>query len=788
VRAIATSHDPRRPELKQPESLSLGQHNIALIGDYQPRRCGIATFTTDLTQALAEESPESSCFVVAMNDVLEGYRYPDQVRFEVNDKSLVDYQLAADFLNVSQVDVVCVQHEFGIYGGRFGSHILPLLRDLRIPIVTTLHTVLKDPEPGQKTIVEEMAQVSDRMVVMSDKARRMLREVYDIPEQKVVLIHHGIPDLPFIDPNYFKDQFGVEGRKVLLTFGLLSPAKGIEYMIDALPEIVRKHPDVTYIVLGATHPNVKREQGEAYRLSLQRQARQLGVEKNVVFHNRFVDLKELCEFLGVADLYVTPYLGQEQIVSGTLAYALGAGKATISTPYWYAEEMLADGRGRIVPFRDSNALAAQAIDLLDHDVERHAMRKRAYSYCREMVWKEVARQYLHVFTEVEKTRRDDPARSFRTLSLHRTSLEMPRPRFDHLRRLTDDVGILQHAKYIVPNRAHGYSIDDNARALIAVLMARDVGADRNQLRDLDCRYLSFVFHALNPRTDRFRNFMSYDRKWLEEQGSDDSHGRAVWSLGTTVALGEKELSDVALAIFKPAATALLGTTSPRAWAFGLVGIHAYLRRFGGDSEMRRLREKLAQRLYDLYESNARDDWPWIEDVVTYDNGKIPQALMMSGVWLQRGEMTDAGLRSLDWLMRIQTDAKGHFIPVGNQGWYTRDGRRARFDQQPLEAQSIVEACMEAYSVTRDERWIDEARRSLDWFFGRNDMETPLYDYKTGGCCDGLGADGANRNQGAESTLACLLAVLRMYSHDHLEDEAVTPADVVSETPEGSQHA
>jgi len=754
--------------------------NIALIGDFLPRRCGIATFTTDLLEALSVESSESNCYAVVMNDVPEGYPYPPQVRFEVSDKRLPDYQLAADFLNVNKVDVVCVQHEFGIYGGNHGSYLLTLLRSLRMPVVTTLHTVLTEPEQGQRSVIEKISRISDRLVVMSHKARNILHEVYGVPEEKIVQIHHGIPDLPFVDPNFFKDQFGVEGQKVILTFGLLSPGKGMEYMIDALPEIVRFHPETVYIILGATHPHVKKEQGESYRLFLQRRARELNVENHVIFHNRFVDLKELCEFLGAADIYVTPYLNKEQIVSGTLAYALGAGKAVISTPYWYAEEMLSDGRGRLVPFRDSEALAAEVIDLLDNEVERHAMRKRAYSFCREMIWKEVARRYLDVFMEVEQKRLHHPRPVSQAKSLKSQPLELPQPKFDHLLRLTDDVGLLQHAKFIVPLREHGYCTDDNARALIAVLMAYDLVPDSSRLHELACRYLSFLCHAFNQEKNRFRNFMGYDRTWCEEEGSEDSHGRAIWSLGVTVALDESSnLGDVALGVFERAVPVLLDFNSPRAWAFGLVGIHAYLRRFSGDSEIRRYREKLAKRLFALYRANATEDWPWIEDIVTYDNGKIPQALLLSGQWLPDEKMIQAGLLSLEWLLRIQTNSKGHFMPIGNQGWYPRNGERARFDQQPLEAQSMLEACMEAYRVTQDERWIIEARRCLEWFLGRNDLNVPLYDYKTGGCCDGLGADGANLNQGAESTLAWLLSLLNMYSQESYDTEKGKPELSVS---------
>lgn len=736
---------------------------VVLIGNFVPRRCGIATFTTDLLTALTEENPYLECWAVVMNDLPEGYQYPPQVRFEVNQWAIDEYRLAADFLNMNRVDVVCLQHEYGIFGGEYGSHILELLATLRMPVVTTLHTVLNSPSPGQLSVMKHIAQFSDKLVVMSNRAIDILTDVYKVPREKIVMIHHGIPDVPFIDPNFYKDQFGVEGRKVILTFGLLSPGKGIETMIDALPYVKKEHPDVVYIVLGATHPHIKREQGEAYRLFLQRRARENNVAQHIIFHNRFVDLKELCEFLGTADIYVTPYMNKEQIVSGTLAYALGCGKATISTPYWYAEEMLAQGRGRIVPFQNPEALAEQISDLLQNEVERHAMRKRAYTFCRNMIWKEVARKYLEVLSEVKQEREREPRPVFQTKTMATIPREIPQIKLDHIIRLTDNVGIMQHAKYIVPDRFYGYCTDDNARALIAVLMANDMIADSLTVTNLACTYLSFLWHAFNSEKRCFRNFMGYDRQWMEEVGSEDSHGRALWALGEAVAIADSDdIRCVAQTLFEMALPTLKDFSSPRAWAFALTGINAYLKRFGGASEVRRIRDTIAEKLFQLYQQNACENWPWIEDKVTYANGRIPHALLISGHAMQRQDMVDAGLQSLEWLIEIQTDPKGHFVPIGNNGWFTRGGPKARFDQQPIEAFNLIAACREAYNITKDSQWIDKAQLCLEWFLGRNDLNVPLYDHRTGGCCDGLHADGPNRNQGAESTLACFLSFMTMY--------------------------
>ncbi|OQA87762.1 MAG: GDP-mannose-dependent alpha-(1-2)-phosphatidylinositol mannosyltransferase [bacterium ADurb.Bin236] len=757
-------------------------NRIAFIGNFLPRRCGIATFTTDLLRAVSEAAPGNNCFAVVMNDTPKGYRYPSEVRFEVNQKNINDYHLAADFLNMSQLDFVCLQHEYGIFGGNDGGYIVELLRNLRMPVVTTLHTVLREPTPGQKDVLEKIAEYSDRLVVMSRTAEKILGETYSVPPEKIVMIPHGIPDMPFVDPNYYKDQFGVEGKTVLLTFGLISPGKGVEYMIEALPRIVKERPDIVYILLGATHPHILREQGESYRHSLQRLAVDRGVDKHIIFHNRFVELEELCEFLGAADIYVTPYLGREQIVSGTLAYSLGVGKALVSTPYWYAEELLDEGRGRIVPFRDSDAIAEQVLDLLGNDIERHAMRKRAYTFCRGMIWKEVARKYMEVFAEVREERETRPRFGISLMTLEKTSPELPQIKLDHLFRMTDDTGMLQHAKYVVPDRVHGYCTDDNARALIASLMGMNLASDNGEVFDLACRYMSFLYQAFNEETERFRNFMSYDRRWAEDTGSEDSHARAVWGLGMTVGLSEnKELTRVALGLFEKALPALLSMTSPRAWAFGLVGIHAYLRRFGGDSEVRRIREELASRLFTAYRENASEDWPWIENIVTYANAKIPHALLLSGQWLGRDEMVDAGLRSLEWLVKTQTCRdNGHFAPIGNRGWLTREGCvKARFDQQPIEAMNMIEASIEAWNMTGDGKWLDTAGMCFNWFLGRNDLNTPIYDYTTGGCRDGLTPDGANDNQGAESTLAWLLSLMFMHS---LQQPVVQRGKQHSETP------
>ena len=544
-------------------------------------------------------------------------------------------------------------------------------------------------------------------------------------------------------------------------------------MIRALPELVVDHPDLVYVLLGATHPHVKRQSGEQYRHQLQRLAEELGVLQHIIFEDRYVDLEELCQFFGAADIYITPYLGAEQIVSGTLIYALGAGKAVVSTPYSYAQEMLAEGRGRIVPFSDPDAIAREVGWLLDHETERQAMRKRAYMFTRNAVWSEVARAYLEVFREVRQHPLVRHASKARPASKTLVLYAVPELKTDHLRSLTDDVGALQHARYTVPDRSHGYCTDDNARALIFALRAYRL-TQAPELLEMATTYLSFLQHAYNHAEGRFRNFMTYDRHWQEELGSDDSHGRALWSLGIAVADAPTVgLRAAALDLFEHALRAAESLPSPRAWAFTLVGIHDYLRRYGGDSEARRIRESLANRLFDLFEAHATDEWPWPEETLTYANAKLSHALLMSGQWLQRSDMTETGLRSLEWLLDVMTEPDGTLAPVGNDGWYHRNGQPARFDQQPIEVHALLEACIEAYNVTTDERWLVEARRCFDWFLGKNRLNKTLYDYETGGCRDGLQPGGVNENEGAESTLAWLLSLLAIRSLESVKTEKQT---------------
>ncbi len=736
---------------------------IAVIGNYLPRKCGIATFTTDLCNALADNlGGDKNLAVVAMDDIPEGYDYPKRVKFRVRANVQSDYYRAADFLNTNRYEVAVLQHEYGIFGGDDGSYILHMLKALRMPVITNLHTILKEPTPGQKDIIHKIAKYSDRFLVMSHKAIDILKDIYALSNIRIEFVPHGVPDVSFEKPGVFNRLFGLNEYDVILTFGLLSPNKGIENMIKAMPRIVKKHPKVVYVVLGQTHPNVKENEGEAYRHGLQQLVNSLDLQKHVAFHKYFVTNDTLMQYLQTAKVYVMPYLNKEQITSGALAFALGAGAAIVSTPFWYAKEVLSDGRGRLVPFNDPDAISDEVIKLLDDNKQLETMRAATYRFGRKMTHSEVAKQYLKLIVEVKDRRKSIP----RALSTFRESYkkldELPEINLSHLKNMTDDTGILQHAKYNVPDRSHGYCVDDNARALIVAGMYYKLRKDKSILPFLE-RYLAFLLYAFNKENGRFRNFMSYERKWLECAGSEDCHGRALWSLGIAVKYAPNDgIRNMAMFLFFNALPTVEIFNSPRSWAFTILGLNAYLDKYGGDSYARNLRNLLARRLSLLLKKNACNDWPWFEDTLTYANAKLPHALIVAGQWIPEPEMFSIGTDALKWLLKIQTSDKGHLSVIGSSGWYNRHGAKANFDQQPLEAMNLIDACIDVYISTGDKIWLSEAERCFAWFIGRNDLGINVYNFETGGCSDGLQPDGVNANQGAESTLSWLISLLKMY--------------------------
>ena len=733
---------------------------IAFIGNHLPRRCGIATFTNDLHRAVAMARSDLETGVVAMTDPGGVYNYPQAVRLAIQDENIGEYVAGAAFLNNAGFDVVSLQHEYGIFGGQAGGNITELLSRLEMPVVTTLHTVLAKPTPAQHDVMQRIIDISAKVVVMSEKGRQLLRSAHDVPASKIETIPHGIPDLPFRETHSAKAKLGFTGQTVILTFGLLSPNKGIETMLDAMPGIIKLCPDVVYVVLGATHPNLVRQQGEAYRHGLMTRVRDFGIQDHVVFFNQFVEQSTLLDFISMCDVYVTPYLNEAQMTSGTLAYSFGLGKAVVSTPYWHAKELLGDGRGILVPFGDAKAISSEIAALLTNDVRRHAMRKRAYASSRSMTWRETAERYLTVFESVrEQTIEKILPAAARSVS---GGNAIPGLRLAHFLSLCDGTGILQHAVHSVPDRAHGYCVDDNARALLLSSALANSGGVQLLPEIGTTTFAAFIQHAWNPDTHRFRNFMGYNRQWLEESGSEDSHGRTLW------ALGECARSDAvpsrrkwAAALFKAALPVLERFSSPRAWVFALLGLDAYCTVETPDTNAGGMRKLLADRLMALFLANQHKDWVWFEDVLAYDNARFSQALIQAGLATGTPAYVETGLRSLRWLMSVQTTSSGCFRPVGSASFGKIRQLPNAFDQQPVEAWATISACIAAYGVSNGEEWSLEARRAFDWFLGKNDLQTTLIDPVTGSCSDGLHPDRANENKGAESVLSYLLSLVEL---------------------------
>lgn len=734
-----------------------GPLRLAFIGNSLPRRCGIATFTTDLQQAVAASAPAIETSIIAMTDRGQSYAYPATVRAEIRDDCPDDYARAAELLNDAQVHVVSLQHEFGIFGGESGADILRLLSRLTMPVVTTLHTVLAEPTAVQRDVLSAIVAASAKVVVMAEKGVELLRSVYRVPADKIEMIPHGIPDVAFVEPDAAKAKLGFSGRSVILTFGLLSPNKGIEIMIDAMPSILKRRPDAVYVVLGATHPHLVRDRGEAYRDSLVSRVRELGIEDHVVFLDQFVDMPTLLDFIAMSDVYVTPYLNEAQMTSGTLAYSFGLGKAVVSTPYWHARELLADDMGILVPFGDAAVIGTEIADLLTDDGRRQTMRRRAYESSRSMTWARTARRYRAIF---DAARLSPPLRviSGPVGLAGRDAGSPPAMRTEHLLAMCDDTGLFQHAVHSVPDRSHGYCVDDNARALL-VACALNAPGETPLPGLLTSRFAAFIQHAWNPDAGRFRNFMGFDRRWLEDRGSEDSHGRTLW------ALGEAARSDAsaprrrwATALFAAALPAVEQFTSPRAWAFTLLGLDAFCDTVRQDEDARRMRRVLADRLMAILAAVETDDWTWFEEALSYDNARLPQALILTGKATGSPAYVRAGLRSLRWLMARQTTAGGRFRPVGSDSFWQVRQAPAAFDQQPLEAAAAISACLAASRSDGSPEWRADAARAFAWFLGANDLNVPLVDPDSGSCRDGLHPDRANENRGGESVVSYLLGL------------------------------
>jgi glycosyltransferase involved in cell wall biosynthesis len=748
---------------------------IAFIGNSLPRRCGIATFTTNLQQAVAGSKAGLETCIVAMTDNGHAYDYPPVVRLQINDERVEDYVHAADVLNTEQFDVACLQHEFGIFGGESGDHIMALLSRLTMPIVTTLHTVLSEPTMQQRGVLDRIAEASSRLIVMAEKARDLLQTVYRAPADKIEVIPHGVPDFAFVEPDQAKAKFGFSGRAVILTFGLLTPNKGIEVVIDAMPTILKSRADAVYVVLGATHPNLVRDQGEAYRESLVARVRELGIGDYVIFLDQFVDQATLLGFISMCDVYVTPYLNEAQMTSGTLAYSFGLGKAVVSTPYWHARELLADGRGILVPFGDATAVGSEIAGLLMGDARRKAMRKRAYASSRSMIWERTAERYLSAFEAAWRRDRLSVIARLGQSEFAHDSIAAPQMQIGHLLSMCDDTGLFQHAVHSVPDRSHGYCVDDNARALL-LACALNTAGEQPLSEALTARLAAFVQHAWNPDTQRFRNFMSFDRRWLEDRGSEDSHGRALWALGAC-ALSDASVSRQrwAAALFAQALPTTDSFRSPRAWAFTLLGLDAYCAAVAENAVAGQLRDRLANRLMSLISEVETKDWVWLEEGLAYDNARLPQALIVTGISTGRATLVQAGLRCLRWLMALQTTPAGFFRPVGTKSFGDKRTQPLTFDQQPLEATAAISACLAAWRADGDLEWQADAKRAFAWFHGSNELSMPLVDLETGSCRDGLHPDRANENRGAESVVSYLLSLAEIRQLARISGDRAPPA-------------
>lgn len=756
------------------------QKRVVFISSFLPRKCGIATFTTDLISNVSIAAKgEFEPLVVAMRAGDE-LKYADPVKFEIRQNVKSDYICAADYINFSHVDLVSVQHEFGLFGGDGGGYLSLLLDRLKAPIVTTLHTVLDEPQEHYRKAMIDLCRASYKVITMNQRGVTMLSDIYGVLGSKVELIAHGIPDLPFVDSSYYKHKFGMEGRKTILTFGLLNKNKGIEVMLKAMPRIIQVEPSVVYIVLGMTHPNVLKHDGESYRFGLQRLVKHLGIEDNVIFHNRFVNDQELHNFLCSADIYVTPYLSRKQLTSGTLSFAVGTGKAVVSTPYWAAQELLADGRGKIVEPGDPNEMAEAIVQLLKNEREFYSLRRRAYDYGRSRTWPKIGQEYWKQFSQKRLPVRiaiKSPLSAAETIS----NIEAPEPSLEHLKRLTDDTGLYQHAKFTVPNRRFGYCTDDNARALIAMVEYYDHHPNAEATALLD-RYLSFLMHAQKD-DGSIRNFMNFDRNWWSEEPENDAFGRFLWSLGTLMA---KPPRPAYLSVAKDCFDRSVGHVqkqSPRGMAYSILGMADYLKQFPGASDIKRQLEIAADVLIERYEENHLDDWHWFEDVLTYDNAVLPHALFVAGMALDNEEYMDVARKTCEFFLQDCFNGD-HFSFVGCNGWYERGRTRASFDQQPIEPAATVMMLRGAYDATKDGNFLKLQRKAFDWFLGANDLGLPLYDFRTKGCNDALMRGGVNMNQGAESTLSFLLSLLEIVKtyaiiHEVRDDEniAVESVDV-----------
>jgi len=745
---------------------------IAYISTYPPRECGIATFNCNLMNAINVNFPERKSllnggFVVALNDSesMTEYEYPEEVKYIIRQNHQKDYIRAANYINTSNADVCIMEHEFGIYGGESGIYILPLLNRLEKPLISILHTILREPSYVQRIIIREIAEQSSKIIVMSKRAVEFLTSIYDVPADKIQIIEHGVPDIEAPENNPVRNLSQFKNKKVLLTFGLISRNKGLETVVRALPKIVAQHPDVMYVVLGNTHPGVLKNSGEEYRDHLKTLAAQLNVSKHLSFINKFVSEEELMNYLFATDIYVTPYLNEAQITSGTLSYAVGAGAAVVSTPYWHATELLANNRGRLFDFKNADALADIVIELLDQERVLTELKENAYEYGLHLRWPVIGAEFIQAAQEASESH------DFSDKILKNSIVDpeiMPKFSLAHVMRLTDDTGIVQHAKYGIPNLKEGYCLDDNARALIMALMAHQRNKSKEAFELLPI-YLSYI-HYMQTEDGNFRNFLSFDRRYLDEVGSEDSFGRTVWSLGYLIGCSSSNsYREFATELFHRSFPHFKTLTHLRGMANTVIGISLYLKVYPGDEGMMKEMINLTEPLIAAYEKHQAEDWQWFEEKMTYDNAILPLALLHSCEITGNEKAKQVALKTMAFLDKL-TLSNGYLSPVGNDGWYYKGGTFPVYDQQAIETMAMVLMHFQAYTIFRKPEYIEKMFLCYKWFLGENTLRAPLYDHETKGCCDGLLPTGINRNQGAESTLAYLIAHLTVLKAFELEYE------------------
>lgn len=732
---------------KSGDSNSNGSY-ILYVGTYPPRECGIATFTRDLTDAIDRRfSPYIGAKILAMNNNgLNIYNYPKNVHYQISDTNMDDYlEIAKKINDDDSIILVCVQHEFGIFGGDKGDNLLAFLELLDKPVVITFHSILPAPDERLRNVVRAIARRVDEIIVMTPKAIEILEDDYGI-ETRITLIPHGIPTVEFESQEKEKLKLGLKYNIILSSFGMISSGKGYEHVIASLPEIVKKFPNLLYIIVGETHPNVRRHEGERYRNKLSKQITKLGLEKNVKFYNKYVTLEEICQYLKATDIYISSGNNPNQITSGTLVYAMGAGRAVISSPFLHALDAIKPDNGLLAEFENKDSFYKQILYLLENESIRREMEKNAYFATRHMTWPNVANSYMKVFKRYMRLREPEIK-------------NLPKINTSHLIKLTDNFGIVQFAEQTTPNMTSGYALDDNARALLVSTMHYEKFREFNQL-NLIKTYLDYIEYVQDD-DGKLYNFVNKRKIINTRKWSPDAHGRALWALGYLISSKNtpNDFKAKAEQIFIKGLNAASDMTSPRAIAFTIKGLCLFNNTKDSSYVTSSIR-KLAAQLEALHEGNSSSKWNWFEPYLTYANSKLPESMLYAYLATNERQYLDIGLSTLDFL--ISKTFKGSmFVPIGQDGWYEKDGKRAYFDQQPVDVAYMVQTLIMAYKITKDEKYKKKALNCFQWFLGKNMLKQVVYNEQTGGCHDGIGKNAINLNQGAESTLSYLIARLSL---------------------------